>query len=109
MSRRDCLCSRRSVNLWSKGNGFLDRQPWIEGGVTILKNHLHLTAIGRKRQGTPDRFTVAENSACVGLDQLHEKACRRRLSATALTDAAECLSFQDIEIDPIYRAHHFFW
>jgi len=85
------------VNGERLGNDFADAHPRIERGEGILKNHLHLAALGaqffpaERKKITP----LEMEFTAVGLDQAHEHGRQCCFSAAAFADDGKRLSARD--------------
>ena len=98
---------RYAVHLRAEHDGVLDGQARVERGVGVLEHHLHLPAELAKpgRVVRDDVASVELDLACVGADEVHEKARRRRLAASRFADDAEHFSGLNGEADVVDRLH----
>ena len=85
-----------------------DLLPGIQGGIGILKDHLHLPTDGAHllRLEPGDIASVEYDLAGLWLDQLDDGAGRGRLSASGLSHQAEHLALLHIKADIVDRMDH---
>src|SRR5258708_24033696 len=95
------------MDTWAEGDRILDCQPRIERRIAVLEHHLHLPAeLGEIERDRTDLFSVEQDLADVGLDDLHDQPRGGRLAAAGLADDAERLALGHLEIDAVDGAHH---
>ena len=65
-----------AVDLWTKGDSFLNWQPGIERGIGILEHHLHLAPHLTEFQAITiaDGLPVEGDLAGIGFDQMHQQS-----------------------------------
>ena len=85
-----------------------DLLPGIQGGIGILKDHLHLPTDGAHllRLEPGDIASVEYDLAGLWLDQLDDGAGRGRLSTSGLSHQAEHLALLHIKADIVDRMDH---
>lgn len=94
------------MNARPERDRFLHRQARVQRGIAILEHHLYLPAVISQRQRAADRFAIEKHFALIPFDQLHQQSRRCRLAAAAFADHAECLTLQNVEVDPVNGADH---
>ena len=86
---------------------FADKPPrrkfWVEGGIRILKHHLHLAAVGTHLgSGNLRDIGPLEIDLSTGrFEQPQHHSPHRRLTAAALTHQSQCLTPGDVEADSV--------
>ena len=94
------------MNARAECDGVLDREPRIERSVAVLEHHLHLLAEGREiERARAHGFSVEQDVARIGRDDLHDQTRGGGLPAAGLADDAERLAFGDVEVDAVDGAH----
>ena len=91
------------------GQSTADSEAWIERGIGVLEDHLHMPA-QRPQLAPAERREVQahEPNAPAGRGiQPQERAAERRLATAALADQTERLVPPDGQADSIHRADHY--
>src|SRR5262245_55397667 len=86
-----------------------DAHAWVERGVRILENHLHMFAqLADFPAGEPQDISALEKHLARGSrKEARNQSCGRRFATTALTDQAERLSLRHTKRDLVHGLEHF--
>jgi hypothetical protein len=89
----------RFVDREGLGHDFANAHAGIERGERVLKDHLHLAALGAQSLAGQGQHVVTfeENFSFVGFDQPKQDPRERCLSAVAFADDGKCFTGGDLE------------
>ena len=90
------------------GEDLHDLLAWVEGGIGVLEDHLHLPADGAHLLGLEagDVTPVKRDLARLWLDELDDRTCRGGFAASGLAHQAEHLALLHVETDVVDRVDH---
>ena len=101
---------RYAMHFGGEGYGIFNRQAGVQGGVGILKHHLHLAAILFQRYAAAqiiaaDRFAIKNHLPRAGVEQAHQQPGGGGFAAAAFAHNAQSFALPDGKRDTVYRAH----
>ncbi len=84
-----------------------DRHAWVERGVGVLEDDLHVAPQGPQRTAgdSGDVFPLEQDIAGRRLQQFHDEPPGRCLSAARLAHKPQDLPLSNLETDPVNRLH----
>jgi hypothetical protein len=94
----------RFVDSQGLGHDFANTHAGIERGERVLKDHLHLAALGAQSLAGQGQHIVTfeENFPFVGFDQAKEDPRERCLSAAAFADDGECFTWGNLKAHVVH-------